>query len=112
MPTGSFWREPLPLERARAAGPLLALRPAAAAAAGVATHPSEAPVAARVLATPAAALVIVVNESSADARRRVSVDGAAFDVPVPAGGARMALIDRKTGSVLAATPGGTVERAR
>jgi hypothetical protein len=103
---GATWHEPLPLEHAREPGPLLALLRAATEKAGVRTNPSDAPVAARVLLAPKAALVVVVNETSVDARRRVTVDGNAFEIPCPAGRARMVLIARETGElILAATPG-------
>jgi hypothetical protein len=102
---GRWWHEPLPLEHARETAPLLALLRAAAEAAGVATHPSDAPVAARVLLAPGVALVVAVNETPIDARRRVSVDGRTFEVPVLAGRSRLALVERTTGNVLASTDG-------
>ena len=102
---GPVCHEPLPLEFAREPEPLAALLEAALRAAGVATHPSEAPVAARVLRGPRASLVVVVNETPQDVRRRVVVEGRALDVPVLAGRARLALVEAKTGRLVAATPG-------
>jgi hypothetical protein len=107
---GATWHEPLPLEYAREPAPLLALLKAALEKAGVRTNPSDTPVAARVLLAPNAALVIVANETSADARRSMTVDGKAYEIPCPAGRARMALIGRERGEILASTPGQAVER--
>jgi hypothetical protein len=104
------WHEPLPLELAREREPLVRLLGAALAAAGVATHPSDVPVAARVLVAPKAALVVCVNEAAEDAVRRVAVDGLPLEVPVKAYGARLALIGRGDGDVLAATPGAPLRR--
>jgi hypothetical protein len=105
---GNVWHEPLPLERARESAPLVALLRAALAASGVESSPSEDPVTARVLRAPRAALVVCVNESSADARRRVGVGGRTLEVPVAAGRARLVLVDAASGAVLAATPGEVV----
>jgi hypothetical protein len=102
---GNVWHEPLPLELAREAEPLLALLTGALAEARVSTQPSDVPVVARVLAAPRAFLVVCVNETPGDARRRVRVEGRTFEVPVPAYGSRLALVERGTGRVLAATPG-------
>jgi hypothetical protein len=85
---------------------------AATEAAGVPTSPSEAPIAARVLLTPAVALVIVVNETSKDAGRRVVVDRQLLEVPVEAGRARLLLIERASGKVLAATEGAPIQTVR
>jgi hypothetical protein len=104
------WHEPLPLELAREREPLARLLEAALDAAGVPTHPSDVPVAARVLLAPEAALVVCVNETAAEAVRRVTVDGASFNVPVKAYRARLALVERRTGRVLAATPGEALAR--
>jgi hypothetical protein len=102
---GPVCHEPLPLEYAREPEPLAALLQAALAAARVATHPSEAPVTARVLRGPRASLVVVVNETPLDAKRRVVVDGRALEIPVLAGRARLALVESGTGRLVAATPG-------
>ena len=102
---GTVWHQPLPLELAREREPLIRVLGAALAAAGVPVHPSEAPVAARVLLAPRAALAVCVNESAADAVRRVTIDARAIDVPVRAYGARMVLLERPGGRLLAATPG-------
>jgi hypothetical protein len=99
------WHEPLPLEWARDREPLARLLEAALEAAGVPTHPSAAPVAARVLLAPKAALVVVVNETPEWQRRRVTVDGRAVEVPVAPLRSRLVLTERATGRVLAATPG-------
>ena len=105
---GPVWHEPLPLEHAREPEPLLALLGAALDAAGVATHPSEAPVAARLLAASRALLAVCVNETSDDVTRRLGVAGGTASVPVAAGRARLVLFERATGKVLAATPGPAV----
>jgi hypothetical protein len=109
---GSYWHEPLPLEFASESAPLVALLEAVAAKAGVTTHPSAVPVAARVLLAPEVALVAVVNETSAAARRRVSVGTYALEVPVEAGRGRLAVVSRASGAVLAATEGAAIERVR
>lgn len=106
---GAVWHQPLPLELARDREPLARVLGAALAAAGVPVQPSDVPVAARVLLAPRAALVVCVNETAADAVRRVIVDGASIDVPVGAHRARMALVERRTARVLAATAGEPLE---
>ncbi|HEY7516620.1 MAG TPA: hypothetical protein VIC87_19165, partial [Vicinamibacteria bacterium] len=103
--SGAIWHEPLPLELAQETAPLEALLEAALEAAGVATSPSATRVAARVLEAPRAFLVVCVNETPAPARRRVRVEGRGHDVPVAALRARLVLLERGTGKVLAATPG-------
>jgi hypothetical protein len=107
----NVWHEPLPLELARQREPLRRLLEAALVAAGVSTDPSSEPIASRVLLTPRAGLIICVNETPEDARRRVRVDGVAFDVPVRALGGRLALVDRQLSQVLVATPGEPLVRA-
>ena len=107
---GNVWHEPLPLELARQREPLARLLDAALRSAGVPTQPSRVPVAARVLYAPRAALVVCVNETPDEAQRRVVVDERAFEVPVRAYGARLALIERETGRIRAATPGGAITR--
>jgi hypothetical protein len=102
---GNVWHEPMPLELAREREPLARLLAAALDAAGIETSPSDVPIAARVLLAPRAALVICANETPDDLVRRVTVNGHAFDVPVRAFGARLALIERRTGQVLASTGG-------
>ena len=109
---GTVWHEPLPLELAREREPLVRLLAAALAAAGVEVHPSDVPIAARVLTTPRVALVICANESPADAVRRVSVDDHALEVPVSAYGARIAVVERQTGRVLGATSGEPLRSAQ
>lgn len=106
---GSVWHEPLPLELARDREPLARLLEAALAAAGIATSPSPIPVAARVLLGPRAALVVCVNETAEDTTRRVRVDDVALEVPVKAYGARLALVERRSGRVIVATPGGPLQ---
>ena len=102
---GDVWHEPLPLEFAAEEEPLAALLEAALAAAGVASQPCDSRIAASVLTTPESVLVVAVNETAADAHRRVSVAGSAFDVPVRAGRSRLVLFERSSGNVLAATDG-------
>lgn len=106
---GKLWHEPLPLELARQREPLARLLEAALAAAAVPTSPSPLPVAARALLAPRAALLVVVNETAEDARRTLRVDAESYTIGVRAFGARMALIDRRTRAVIAATPGGPIE---
>jgi hypothetical protein len=102
---GLAWHEPLPLEYAREPEPLLALLRAALDAAKVPTHPSDAPVAARLLAAPRALLAVCVNETSEDVTRRLNVEGHTVAIPVAAGRARLVLFERGTARVLGATPG-------
>jgi hypothetical protein len=110
--TGTVWHEPLPLELAQEEEPLAALLGAALDAAGIATSPSTTRVAARVLEAPRAFLAVCVNETPVAARRRVRVEGKAYEIPVAALGARLVLLERGTGRVLAATTGETVNPAR
>jgi hypothetical protein len=107
---GAVWHEPLPLDFARETEPLAALLAAALEAAGVATHPAPDGVAARVLVAPKAVLVACVNETPAAARRRVIVEGEPVAIPVAAFRSRLALFERGTGRVLAATPGEPIGR--
>jgi hypothetical protein len=111
-PAGRVWHEPLPLELAREPEPLAALLGEALRAAGVEGHPSDARVAARLLRGPRATLAVCVNETAEDARRRLVVEGRAFDVPIGAGRARLVLFERGTAKVLASTPGPEVAPAR
>ena len=105
-----MWHEPLPLEFAREREPLTRLLGAALTAAGIQTHPSDDLVAARVLLAPKAALIVCVNETADEAVRRVSVDGMPVEVPVRACGARLALVQRNRGEVLAETPGAPIRK--
>jgi len=102
---GNVWHEPLPLELARQREPLVRLLEAALSSAGVRVQASSLPVAARVLCAPRAALVVCVNETPEDVRRRVVVDEVALEVPVRAYGARLVLVERQTARICAATPG-------
>ncbi|HXK10569.1 MAG TPA: hypothetical protein VMT70_13045 [Vicinamibacteria bacterium] len=108
---GSVWHEPLPLDFARETAPLEALLAAALKAAGVATHPAEGGVAARVLVAPKSILVVCVNEGPSAARRRVVVEGRPVEIPVEGLRSRLALFERGTGRLLAATPGDAIGRA-
>jgi hypothetical protein len=109
---GGVWHEPLPLEFAREPEPLAALLAAALKAAGVAVHESDTRVAAVVLETPRAILAVCVNETAEDAVRRLRVEGAAVDVPVSAGRSRLALFERGTRRLIAATPGAPIGPGR
>lgn len=101
MPNGNVWREPLPLAFASENQPLIGLLRAALGAAHIEVNESDAPIAARVLRAPRAALVVCVNETTADAVRTVVVDGRRIAVPVAAGRSRMMLVERSTGRVIA-----------
>ena len=97
--------EPLPIELAREREPLAALLGAALNAAGVPTMPGPWGVTARVLVAPKSALVAIVNERPEATSRRVVVEGRSFAVPVRALGARLVIVERATGKILAATKG-------
>ncbi|HEV8660765.1 MAG TPA: hypothetical protein VGS96_19335 [Thermoanaerobaculia bacterium] len=92
------WHEPLPLEHAREEEPFASLLRDALAAAGVQTNPSNDGVALRVLEAPRSLLVIAVNETAQDAKRRVNIAGHEIDISVLAGRSRLVLFDRATGS--------------
>jgi hypothetical protein len=105
------WHEPLPLELARQREPLVRLLETVLATAGIAVDRATQPIASRVLLAPRAALIVCVNEMAEDATRRVRVDGVAFDLPVPAFGARLGLVDRQMSQLVVATPGEPIVRA-
>jgi hypothetical protein len=105
---GNIWHEPLPLEFAREAAHLAVLLAKTLKAAGILFHPSDSPVAARLLMAPRAALAVCVNETPMPARRRIKVEGRFFEVPVREGRARLVLFERGTGKVLVSTPGDAV----
>jgi hypothetical protein len=103
--TGAIWHEPLPLELARDREPIVRLLGEALRAANVPTLPAaDWGVSARVLSTPQSALVVVVNERPEAARRRVVAFGKTFEIDVAALGARMLVVARATGNVVASTP--------
>jgi hypothetical protein len=102
---GPVCHEPLPLEHAREPEPLADLLEAALDAAGVTVHPSGTPVAARLLRAPRAWLAVCVNETARDARRSLVVEGRAFEIPVAAGRARLALFESGTAKLITSTPG-------
>lgn len=106
---GSVWHEPLPLELAREREPLAKLLEAALSAAQIPTAPGEWGVAARALVAPRAVLMIVVNERPERAVRKVNADGRSFEIPVAPLGARMVLVERGTGKIVAATPGDAIK---
>ena len=108
---GNVWHEPLPLEFAREPEVAGRFLEAVLKAAGIATHPTDTRVVARVLEAPRAFLAVCVNETAEDATRRVTIEGRAVDIPVPAGRARLVLVERGTGKVLASTPGTEVTSA-
>ena len=97
------WHEPLPLEHAREAEPLIELLRRAFTAAGIETHPSDTGVLARLLVAPRAIFGVFVNDSDSDAMRRVSIAGNAVDVSVPAGRSRLVLWDRSSGRIVVQT---------
>jgi hypothetical protein len=106
---GEVWHEPLPLELAREEEPLAALLGAALERAGVETHPDDDHVTARLLRNERAVLVVAVNETAADARRRVTIEGRTYRIPVAAGRSRLVLFERESGRVVVATAGEPVE---
>ena len=108
---GSIWHEPAPLELSREREPLVKLLDAALSAAGIPTSAGEWGLPARALVAPRAVLVVVVNERSERSVRRVTADGKAFDVPVAALGARLVLVERGSGRLVASTPGDPVTPA-
>jgi hypothetical protein len=109
--SGSVWLEPLPIELARDREALVRLLEAALSAAGVSTSPGSWGVAARALTAPRATLVTVVNERPERAVRRVRIGGAALHVPVAALGARLVVVERATGKIVASTPGDAITPA-
>lgn len=104
-PKGRLWHEPLPLEFAREDEPLARLLGAALKAAGVPQAGWGGPAASRVLDAGEASLVVCLNESPVDVRRTVRVGARKIEVPVAAGRSRLALVERSSGRILAATPG-------
>jgi hypothetical protein len=110
--SGAVWHEPVALELARDREPLVRLLDAALSAAGVPTSPGEWGVAARSLVGARAVLVVAVNERPERAVRRVSTNGKVFDVPIAPLGARLVLVDRGRGRVIASTPGEPIAVAR
>jgi hypothetical protein len=106
--SGAVWLEPLPIELARDREPLVRLLEAALSAANVPTSPGPWGVAARALTAPRATLITVVNERPERAVRRVRVGAATLEVPVAALGARLVVVERATGRVVASTPGDAI----
>jgi hypothetical protein len=106
----SEWHEPLPLEHAREDEPLARLLERAFAAAGVETFPSDSGVVSRLLVAPRAILGVFVNDTAADARRRVTISGRAVDVDVSAGASRLVLWERSTGRMIVQSPASTSDR--
>jgi hypothetical protein len=104
--------EPLPLEFAREPEALTALLGSALTTAGFGTAAMTDPAASRVLVAPRACLIVAVNESSEPVRRAVTAEGRTYEIPVAAGRARLALVERATGRVLAATPGADIVERR
>ncbi len=98
--TGNVWHEPLPLELARDREPLVKLLGAALAAANVPVSPDAGGVAGRVLLGPKAAMLVAVNERPEPAKRKLLVDGRFVELAVPARGAAMAFVARRSGKVL------------
>ena len=92
--------EPLPLEHAREEGPFVERMRGALLSAGVEIHPAENGVVARLLHAPRSIFGIFVNDTTRDAVRSVRINGAAVDVPVPAGGSRLVLWERATGKLV------------
>ncbi|HUF17675.1 MAG TPA: hypothetical protein VMS12_06505, partial [Thermoanaerobaculia bacterium] len=101
----TIWHEPLPLEHAREEGPLVALLEASLMAAGVETSSAEGGVAASILRTGRSILVVVVNETSEDSVRRVTMDGRTIGIPVKAGRSRLVLFEKESGRIIAQTTG-------
>ena len=62
------------------------------------------------MVAPTAVLVVCVNEGPAAVRRRVVVEGQPVAIPVEAFRSRLALFEKGTARLLAATPGETIGR--
>ena len=97
--------EPLPIEMAIEREPLVAMLHAVLNYSGMQSDIFDTRVASRILETDNIALVICVNESSADVTREVSLDGRKFEIPVDAGRSRLILFNRADGTVIVATEG-------
>jgi hypothetical protein len=78
----------------------------------VPTSPGVWGVAARALVAPRGVLLTVVNERPEPTVRRLNAGKGAFDVPVAALGARLVMIERATGRIVAQTPGDPVTPVR
>ena len=102
---GNILHEPLPIEMAIEREPLVAMLHAVLNYSGMQSDIFDTRVASRILETDNIALVICVNESSADVTREVSLDGRKFEIPVDAGRSRLILFNRADGTVIVATEG-------
>ena len=106
---GSFWHEPLPLDHAREDEPLVDLLGAALDAAGIATQPTDVPIATRLLYGPRSILVVLVNETGTDLERELRIDDRRVEIPIAAERSRLLLFERPSGRLIASTPGGEVK---
>ncbi len=105
---GNILQEALPLEYASQRAPLIALLDSVLKYAGVRVHRYSTPVASRVLDTGNYSLVVLVNESSANSDRDIFAGTHEYSVSVEAGRTRLALIDRSSGKIIAATEGNPI----
>jgi hypothetical protein len=102
---GNILNEPLPIELALEREPLVAMLHAVLKYSGMPSDISDNRVASRILKTDEVALVVCVNESSADVRREISLGGRTFEIPVRAGRSRLVLFNRADGTMIVATEG-------
>ena len=102
---GNILHEPLPIELALEREPLVAMLRAVLNYSGMQSDIKDNRVASRILETDNVALIICVNESSADVKREISFNGHKFEIPVNAGRSRLILLNRTDGKIIAATEG-------
>jgi hypothetical protein len=102
---GNILNEPLPIELALEREPLVAMLHAVLKYSGMPSDISDNRVTSRILKTDEVALVVCVNESSADVRREISLGGRTFEIPVRAGRSRLVLFNRADGTMIVATEG-------
>lgn len=105
---GNILNEPLPIEIAVEKEPLVAMLSAVLKYSELKPEISDTPIASGILETETAALIVCVNESSANLTREVSLDGRKFQIPVEAGRSRLVLVDRADGKIIVATEGKAV----
>ena len=102
---GNILQEPLPIELALEREPLVAMLHAVLKHSEMPSNVFDTHVESRILKTDNVALVVCVNESSADVKREISFDGRKFEIPVRAGRSRLVLFNRTDGTMIVATDG-------